>query len=74
MVERLTGGDRFVQVVIGKAGTGKTFALDAAREAWERSGVQVIGAAVARRAARELQEGAGIESTSLRALLEESHP
>jgi hypothetical protein len=72
MVERLTTGDRFAQVVVGKAGTGKTFALDAAREAWERSGVPVIGAAVARRAARELEEGAGIRSTSLSALLEES--
>lgn len=72
MVERLTGGDRFVQVVVGKAGTGKTFALDAAREAWERSAITVIGAAVARRAARELEEGAGIRSTSVRMLLDET--
>jgi conjugative relaxase-like TrwC/TraI family protein len=71
MVERLTREERFVQIVVGKAGTGKTFALDAAREAWEASGVQVFGVAVARRAARELEEGAGIRSTSLSAMLHE---
>ena len=71
MVLRLTTEGDGVQVVTGKAGTGKTFALDAAREAWESDGYRVIGAAVARRAARELEEGAGIESTSLAALLQD---
>jgi conjugative relaxase-like TrwC/TraI family protein len=69
MVERLVAdGDR-VAIVIGQAGTGKTFALDAAREAWQTDGIAVLGAAVARRAARELHDGAGIESTSVAALL-----
>jgi conjugative relaxase-like TrwC/TraI family protein len=69
MVRRVAlGGERLV-VVVGKAGTGKTFALDAAREAWEASGYAVVGAAVARRAARELAEGAGLDSTSVAALL-----
>jgi conjugative relaxase-like TrwC/TraI family protein len=71
MVRRLTRGGDGVQLVTGKAGTGKTFALDAAREAWETDGYRVIGAAVARRAAHELQDGAGIESTSLAALLQD---
>jgi conjugative relaxase-like TrwC/TraI family protein len=69
MVRRLTRDGFGVQVVTGKAGTGKTFALDAARAAWQADGYRVIGAAVARRAARELEDGAGIESTSLAALL-----
>lgn len=69
MVRRLTRDGDGVQVVAGKAGAGKTFALDAAREAWEHTGHRVSGAAVARRAARELEDGAGIESTSLAALL-----
>ena len=73
MVRRLTRDGHGVQVVTGKAGTGKTFALDAAREAWQTEGHVVIGAAVARRAARELEDGAGIESTSLAALLQDLH-
>ena len=71
MVRRLIRDGTGVAVVTGKAGTGKTFALDAAREAWAAEGHRVIGAAVARRAARELEDGAGIESTSLAALLQD---
>ena len=71
MVRRLCSeGDR-VQVVVGPPGTGKTFALDAAREAWEASGYSVVGAALARRAARRVQESAGIPSTSVAALQRE---
>ncbi len=58
-----------VGVVAGRAGTGKTFALDATREAWSAAGYEVLGAAVARRAALELQADAGIPSTSVTALL-----
>jgi len=71
MVRGLLRGGEGVQVVVGPAGTGKTFALDAARAGWESEGYRVIGAALARRAARELQDGAGIPSTSLAALLGE---
>lgn len=63
-----TSGDG-VEVVVGAAGTGKTFALDAARDALERNGVPVIGCALAARAARELQNGSGIESTTIASLL-----
>ena len=76
MVSRLTtAGDAF-SVVVGQAGAGKTFALATAREAWEASGVPVVGAAVAWRAARGLEREAGIPSTSLAALLERTrvHP
>jgi Ti-type conjugative transfer relaxase TraA len=69
MVRTLTGSGDGVQVVIGKAGTGKTFALDAARAAWEGSGFKVTGAALAARAAAELRDGAGIRSTTLARLL-----
>jgi conjugative relaxase-like TrwC/TraI family protein len=69
VVERLClDGDR-VAIVAGKAGTGKTYALGAAREAWQDAGHPVLGVAVARRAAAELRDGAGIESTSAAALL-----
>ena len=74
MVRRLVLDRRRVAVVVGQAGTGKTFALGAAREAWEASGHRVRGAALARRAARELEDGAGIESTSVTALLDDAAP
>ena len=70
MVRRLVLDRDGVAVVVGQAGTGKTYALAAAREAWEGSGYRVIGAALARRAAIELEDGAGIESRSVAALLE----
>jgi ATP-dependent exoDNAse (exonuclease V) alpha subunit len=71
MVRRLVLDGDGVAVVVGQAGTGKTYALAAAREAWEASGHRVIGAAVARRAAIELEDGAGIASTSMAALLDD---
>jgi conjugative relaxase-like TrwC/TraI family protein len=65
MVRRLTASGAGVQVVVGKAGTGKTYALDAAREAWEASGIRVDGVALAARAALELEASAAIPSTTL---------
>lgn len=69
MVRRLTASGAGVEVVVGKAGTGKTYALDAARETWEAAGIRVTGAALAARAALELQESSGIRSTTLARLL-----
>lgn len=69
MATGLCSSDAAVQVVVGRAGTGKTFALDAARDAWARAGRPVIGAALAARAAAELQAGAGIPATTLDRLL-----
>jgi Ti-type conjugative transfer relaxase TraA len=65
MVRRLTTSGAGVEVVIGKAGAGKTYALDAARAAWQQGGLAVQGAALAARAAAELESGAGIASTTL---------
>jgi ATP-dependent exoDNAse (exonuclease V) alpha subunit len=67
MVRRLTGDGEAVAVVVGSAGSGKTTALAAAHAAWEACGYPVRGAAVARRAARELQDGSGIQTTSVAA-------
>ena len=69
LLAELASAPRRVDVVVGKAGAGKTFALDALREAYEESGHRVLGAALAARAARELQSGAGIKSTTAHSLL-----
>lgn len=71
MVEDLTCSGRGVEVVVGKAGTGKTFALDAARDVWESSGAKVIGCALSARAAKELEAGSGIASSTIAALMKD---
>ncbi|MCP4380636.1 MAG: relaxase domain-containing protein [Hyphomicrobiales bacterium] len=65
MVTRLTSSGSGIDVVSAAAGTGKTYTLDAAREAWQASGYRVIGAALAGRAAQELESSAGISSSTL---------
>ena len=69
MVRRLTGDGHGVSVVIGPAGTGKTYALDAAHHAWTEAGVDVVGTALAARTARALEAGTGIPSATLDQLL-----
>ena len=55
-------------VVIGDAGTGKSFSMKVAREAWQAQGLNVRGAALAGKAADELQAGSGIDSRTLASL------
>jgi Ti-type conjugative transfer relaxase TraA len=69
LVATLTTSGRPVDVVIAAAGTGKTFSLDAARDAWQRSGHHVIGTALAARAAAELEATAGIPSRTIASFL-----
>ncbi len=74
VVALTTGGDG-IDVVIAPAGTGKTFALDAARDAWQHAGYQVIGATLAARAAAELHATAGIPAQTIASLLVDlDHP
>lgn len=54
-----------VQVVQGRAGTGKTYLLDVCREVWEKAGFKVTGVSLAGVAARNLQNEAGIPSETL---------
>ena len=69
MVEAITTSGDGVSVVVGAANTGKTHAFGVAREVWERHGYTVIGAALAARAAANLQGDSGIPSCSLDRLL-----
>ena len=71
MVVALTTSGRTVDVVIAAAGTSKTFSLDAARDAWQRSDHHAIGTALAARAAAELEATAGIPSHTIASLLKD---
>jgi conjugative relaxase-like TrwC/TraI family protein len=72
MVAGLVTSGHAVEVVAAAAGSGKTYALDAAREAWQASQIRVIGAGLAARYAAELEAGAGIESYTVDHLLAEA--
>ncbi|HED1613582.1 TPA: Ti-type conjugative transfer relaxase TraA [Escherichia coli] len=66
-VEHVTGAGRLA-VIIGDAGTGKSFAMRVAKEAWEAEGYRVRGCALAGKAADELQAGSGIDSRTIHSL------
>lgn len=69
MVIRLTtGGERIVPVA-ARPGTGKTTALEAAREIWDAAGFPVVGCATARTASAELRDAGIVNATSIRSLL-----
>jgi Ti-type conjugative transfer relaxase TraA len=65
LVHRLVRSGNGVEVVRSAAGTGKTFALDAARAAWQHHGIAVRGCALSARAAIELHDQAAIQSTTI---------
>ena len=62
---RVLGGDECLAVLRGVAGTGKTTALSALREAAESEDRRIVGASLAGKAARELEDGSGIASRTL---------
>lgn len=70
-VKHITQDVGAVKCVRGLAGTGKSFMLARARQAWEAGGYNIIGAALAGKAADGLQAGSGIASQTLHSLLSE---
>jgi conjugative relaxase-like TrwC/TraI family protein len=71
MVRTVCRSPAGVVVVEGAAGVGKTFALDVCREAFEATGIQVLGCALAGRAADVLESGADIPSSTVTGMLHE---
>lgn len=67
-VRLICGGDR-VSLVVGRAGAGKTFALDAARGAWQAAVHDVVGCSLSARAARQMESSAGFASDTADRLL-----
>jgi Ti-type conjugative transfer relaxase TraA len=63
-VRHLAGEER-ISVVVGLAGAGKSTMLSAARDAWERAGYSVHGAALSGKAAEGLEQSSGIASRTL---------
>ncbi len=64
-VRELLGGGEQVALLVGPAGTGKSRALGAAREAFEAAGYRPIGLAPSAIAARVLSDEAGLNSDTL---------
>jgi conjugative relaxase-like TrwC/TraI family protein len=71
MIQQLLTSGSGVEVVLGKAGAGKTIALDAARAAWQASGITVLGCSLAARTAAQLESDAGIPATTIARLQHE---
>ena len=71
MVRHLATSGAGVEVVVGKAGAGKTTALAVTSAVFESAGFRVSGTALSARAAEELEDSAGIPSVTLARLLGE---
>lgn len=68
-VRHLTQANQAFRIGLGFAGTGKTYALKTAVDAWKRQGYRVLAAAPTGQAARVLGREIGVECTTLTRLL-----
>jgi conjugative relaxase-like TrwC/TraI family protein len=68
VAEGLLTGGQALALVVGIAGSGKTTTLSAVRAGFEDDGFTVIGTATSGQAAKNLGEGAGMESRTVASL------
>lgn len=67
-LRHITGETR-LSVIQGHAGTGKSYLMGSARQAWQHAGLDVRGVALSNAAAKNLTQEAGIQSSSIHAFL-----
>lgn len=70
-LRQITTAAGSVQIVSGAAGTGKSSLMRAAAEVWNNQDLRVLGLAPSGKAARGLQDGAGIQSITIAKFLKE---
>jgi conjugative relaxase-like TrwC/TraI family protein len=72
-VRRVTTQGLGVEVVVGRAGTGKTYTMNTVRSVFAAAGYRTIGVASTARAARELGDGARIPTSTIARLQWHDH-
>ncbi|HEX3980629.1 MAG TPA: AAA family ATPase, partial [Acidimicrobiales bacterium] len=68
VIALLTSGNG-VEVLVGSPGSGKTYLLDVAREAWQAEGFSVVGGAIAAEAAKGLGDAVHMPSNTVAQML-----
>ena len=58
-----------LSLIVGKAGTGKSYLMNAAREVWQAEGYRVLGIAVAGIASESLESSSNIKSSTIASFL-----
>ncbi|MCL4448895.1 MAG: relaxase domain-containing protein [Actinobacteria bacterium] len=69
MCKHLTGSGHQIDLTVGVAGSGKTYALQRCKTAWIKADYKVFGCAKSASAAGELEDGTGIRSHTIDKLL-----
>ncbi|MEM1334211.1 MAG: MobF family relaxase, partial [Actinomycetota bacterium] len=72
-VRRLCTQGLDVEVVVGRAGTGKTYTMNAVRQVLDTHGKRLLGVCPTARAARELADGAHIDTFTIPRLFSQTN-
>ena len=58
-----------LSLIVGKAGTGKSYSLRVAKELWDKKGYKTYGVSISGKAAEELQKSSNINSKTIHSFL-----